>query len=454
MFKFLPLGGAGEVGANSYYLNFSGTGIILDCGVHPQKTGLEALPDFDLIKDLSVDYVLISHAHQDHLGALPYLVKRHPYIKIIATPQTRALAELTLHNSVAILRQQLQEEDKLQVYTHEEIDLLIQSIEYKSYNEKFSLDGYDKKNKYPLSAKFFDAGHILGSAGIYIEYGDEKIFYTGDINLDRQALLPGADLPDIKVDTLILETTYGGTDSSTLLNWKDESLRLAASVNKVIIAGGSILIPVFSLGKMQELLTTIWNLMVSKKIVQTDIYTGGLADKISRVYDYNRFVVNMIDADFEISNIPQKDLYDVELPEKFFKNPCIVLAPSGMMIEGTASYNLARRWLRQNNSAIFTVGYMEENTPGYKFANSKKGDKIKLNEFDEEEVKCTIEQFRFSSHSKREELLTIVKKLKPVRVVLVHGDPVGIDWIGASILKEFRNIKVFRAEPGKEINTN
>ena len=109
MFKFLPLGGAGEVGANCYYLNFSGTGIILDCGVHPQKSGLEALPLFDLIKDSPVDYVLISHAHQDHLGSLPYLVKRHPYIKIIATPQTRALAELTLHNSVAILKQQLNE---------------------------------------------------------------------------------------------------------------------------------------------------------------------------------------------------------------------------------------------------------------------------------------------------------------------------------------------------------
>lgn len=122
-----------------------------------------------------------------------------------------------------------------------------------------------------------------------------------------------------------------------------------------------------------------------------------------------------------------------------------------MMIEGTASYNLARRWLRQYNSAIFTVGYMEENTPGFKFANSKKGDKIQLNEFDEEEVKCTIEQFRFSSHSRREELLAIVKKLKPSKVVLVHGDPVGINWIGASILKEFRNVKVFRAEPGKEI---
>ena len=185
--------------------------------------------------------------------------------------------------------------------------------------KNFRWMGMIKRTNILCPQSFFDAGHILGSAGIYIEYGDEKIFYTGDINLDRHALLPGADLPDIKVDTLILETTYGGTDSSTLLNWKDESLRLAASVNKVIIAGGSILIPVFSLGKMQELLTTIWNLMVSKKIVQTDIYTGGLADKISRVYDYNRFVVNMIDADFEISNIPQKVSYDVELPEKFFK---------------------------------------------------------------------------------------------------------------------------------------
>ena len=452
MTKFIPLGGAGEIGANCFYLNISGTGIILDCGMHPQKIGVESLPNLDLIKDLPVDFILISHAHQDHLGALPYLVQKHPYIKIYSTPQTRGLAELTLHNSVAILKEQLIDEDKFKIYTHEEIDLLIRSIEYKAYNENFDLNGYGHRSKDNISASFFDAGHILGSAGILLEHNNEKIFYTGDINLGNQELLPGSTLPNVKVNTLILETTYGDTDSSTILSWKDESLRLAQSINKILNEGGSVLIPVFSLGKMQEILAAIWNLMKSGKLTQTDIYTGGIADKISRVYDYNRYVVNRIDPEFEIDSIPKNDLYEVNQPDKYFKNPCIVLAPSGMMIEGTASYKLARRWFKQSNSAIFTVGYMEENTPGYIFANSKKGDKIKLNEIsDDEEVKCTIEQFRFSSHSKREELLKIVEKLKPDKVILVHGSLNGIDWIGASILKKFKGTKVFIAKMGNEL---
>src|SRR5690606_22380883 len=107
MISFLPLGGADEIGANCYYLNFNGNGIILDCGMHPRKTGLESLPDFNLIKNQSVDHVLISHAHQDHLSSLPFLVKQHPYIHITTTPQTRAISELTLHNSVSILKKEI-----------------------------------------------------------------------------------------------------------------------------------------------------------------------------------------------------------------------------------------------------------------------------------------------------------------------------------------------------------
>lgn len=451
MINFLSLGGAGEIGANCYYLNIGGTGIIIDCGIHPQKTGKESLPNFDLLKNRDVDYVLISHAHQDHLSGLPFLVQRHPYIKIITTPQTRALAELTLHDTISILKQQVPE-DELKIYSHKEIDLLIQSIEYRSFKEEFEIKGHNHLDKENIKVTFFDAGHILGSVSILIEHNGNKIYYTGDINLKSQSWIKGASLPKIKVKILLLETTYGATDSSKINKWEKEAERFAEASNRIINEGGSILIPVFSLGKMQEVLKTIWKQMEAGKLTKVDIYTGGISRKISRAYDYNRFVVNCTDAAFELNTVPQKDLYEIGNPEEFFIHPCIVLATSGMMIEGTASFRLAQRWLKQNNSAIFTVGYMEKETPGFIVSTAKKGIKIKLSELSEEtEVKCTIERFRFSAHSLREDLIKIANKLNPEKVILIHGDPPAIDWVGSEILKENKKRKVYAAEIGKEI---
>ena len=451
MISFIPLGGAGEIGANSYYLNIAGTGIIIDCGMHPHKRGIEALPDFGLLESKDIDYVIISHAHQDHLSGLPFLVQRFPYVRIITTPQTRALAELTLHDAVSILAMQYTE-DEMKIYSHGEIDLLIQSIEYKAIGEQFELKGYNHKDAETIKITFYDAGHILGSASVLIEHGNNRIFYSGDINLKPQSWMQGALLPKTKTETLMLETTYGATDTSILNSWTKESERFASAANKVINDGGSILIPVFSLGKMQEILKTIWHLMEKSRLVKTDIYTGGISKKITRVYDYNRFVVNCDDPEFELSEVPQKDLYEIENPGDFFRQPCIVLASSGMIIEGTASYRLAQRWLKQKDSAIFTVGYMERETPGFVISNAERGMKIRLSELnDEMEVKCSIQRFRFSAHSFREDLLKVVDKLNPEQVILIHGDPPAINWIGASILKKNKKRRVFAAELGKEI---
>ncbi len=455
MFTLIPLGGAGEIGASCFYLNVEGTGIILDCGMHPKKTGIDSLPAFDLIKDLPVDFVLISHAHQDHLGALPFLVKNHPYVRIITTPQTRAIAELTLHDSVSILKEQIGENEGINFYSHEEIDLLIQSIEYKAYGDDFFLTGYQHKSSESIKVSFLDAGHILGSAGILLEFNDRKLFYTGDINLTPQELLAGSDLPKAKVDILLIETTYGSTDSSQLRNWNDESELFAKEANKIINDGGSILIPVFALGKTQEILAVMWNLMQKRKLIETDIYTGGLGTKINRVYDYNSYVVKYSNPEFELNKIPQKNIYEVENHEDFFKTSSIVLASSGMMLEKTISFKLGKTWLKKNNSAIFTVGFMEQTTPGYKFANSIKGNSIQFaNNNELSEVKCSIKNFRFSSHTKREGLLEIVTKLKPDNVILIHGDPAAIKWVGASIIKNLQNIRVFEAEKGKKITFN
>lgn len=446
MITFLPLGGANEIGANCYYLNINGTGIILDCGMHPKKTGLDALPRFDLLEDKPTDYVLISHAHQDHLNSLPFLIKKFPHLKIVTTPQTRAIAELTLHNAISILGRQINDES-FKMYSHEEVDLLIRSIDYKSYGEEFEIASTKVK------AEFFNAGHVLGSAGIKIKSGDQSLFYTGDINLSSQTILNGAVLPESQVNTLILECTYGATDSNLLNKWENEVDNFISSLNRILNNGGSVLVPVFSLGKTQELLAVIHHQIKKGTLTRAEIYTGGIGTKLSRIYDYNRYVVDVKDPELILHDIPQKNIYEINNTEELFKFPSIVLASSGMMVETTLSYTLAKRWLRQKNSAIVTVGYMDEDTSGYRVANTRKGDILKLsNEEKEIEVKCEIMNFRFSAHSKREEIIDIVKRLKPENVVLVHGDSEAINWVGASIIRQNKEIKVHSATVGKKIS--
>ena len=449
MIEFLPLGGAGEIGANCYYLNINGLGIILDCGMHPQKTGLDSLPRFDLLNDKPTDYVLISHAHQDHLNALPFLIKKFPHLKIFMTPQTRAVAELTLHNAISILKRQV-DESEFEIYSRDEVNLLIKSINYKSYNEKFILESLNSSAE--IEAEFYDAGHIIGSAGILLTVNEQKIFFTGDINLSSQTLQPGANLPSQEIDILLTETTYGATDSSGMNNWEKEVERFTSSINKVINSGGSVLIPVFALGKLQEMLATIWLQMHRNKITSVDIYTGGIGNKINRIYDYNRYVINYKQKELLLSDIPQKNLNELKDFDELFKIPSIVLASSGMMIESTNSYMLAKRWLQKKDSAIFTVGYMDPSTPGSIIANAGQGDKIQLNERERKvEVKCDVKNFRFSAHSKREELLSLVGSLQPKNVILVHGETTSIDWVGAAILKNYPGEKVFAASTGKGI---
>jgi Cft2 family RNA processing exonuclease len=122
------------------------------------------------------------------------------------------------------------------------------------------------------------------------------------------------------------------------------------------------------------------------------------------------------------------------------------------MIESTNSFMLAKRWLHKRDSAIFTVGYMDPSTPGSIISKAKRGDKIQITEKEKKiEVKCEIKNFRFSAHSKREELVSLVKQLNPDKIVLIHGDKEAINWMGASVLRQFPGKKVFAAANYKPI---
>lgn len=446
--SFTAIGGGQEIGANCYHLNIDGTGIILDAGLHPQKKGNEALPNFDILKSLDSDFVLISHAHTDHIGALPYLIQQNPYLKIFCTPQTRDLAEVMLHNSLAIVQKEIVDSDPLPKYTHEQVNLLTESINPLIYNQSFQIQGYRGNTEVKIT--LLDAGHVLGSAGILIENEYCKVFYTGDTCASKQSLLAGADYPDEPVDVLILECTSGATGSS--VKRSEEAKRLAKSINKIIDKGGSVLIPIFALGKFQETLTLLHTMMSKGSIPHVDIYTSGMAREISDVYDLHRFNTKRIKTDFRIKEIPQLPIIQDELlTGKYFKTPSIVLASSGMMIEGTTSFAIAQRWLKEKNFGIFFVGYVDPLTPANKILSSKTGDTIRLTDTsDEIKVACEVETFRLTSHSNREELIDIVKRLKPKTVILVHGEKDGFDWLGHEILIKRSIIRVILTEIGKE----
>lgn len=450
--KFLPLGGADEIGASSFYLNIAGTGILLDCGIHPRKNGIEALPKFEQLNELPLDYVFISHAHQDHIGSLPFLIKKFPHVIVFTTTQTKEIAEITLHNAANILAENLKDEISFEIYTHEEIALLVKSIREVEYDIPLTIKGL-RHHGDEIKITFVDAGHILGSAGILIEHAGEKIFYTGDINLSDQSIMVCADLSGIKnLDALILETTYGASDSAKIGSWKSESKRFAKAVNKILHKGGSILIPVFALGKTQEILSMINELMKKGELTETNIYTGGIGKEISRIYDKSKFITRRRDKNFELNEIQQNDLFEIVDYNHFKKHPGVVLASSGMMIEGTSSFKLMKYWLAQKDFAIFGVGYMDPDTPGFKVINSKRGDKIRVADFDEErKVLCEVERFYFPSHSRREDLLKIVEQTEPGKIILVHGEVAAKDWVGKEILTAHKNIKVYSAEDCKEI---
>lgn len=445
----MPLGAAGEIGASCFYLNINGTGIILDCGIHPRKYGSESLPDLDELENHPLDYVIITHAHQDHIGALPFLIKKFPYLKILTTSPTKEIANYVLHNSVRLIKKQLRDDDRITPYSHDEIDLLIKSITDHSYKEEINIRGINQPESFKIMLQFFDAGHILGSASVLITHGSERFFYTGDINFSNLSLMKPAEYPLGKINYILSESTYGETSGYDLPEWNEEASNLADEINKTINDGGSVLIPVFALGKFQEILSTLNEYFIKGKLSTNVIYTGGLGRRLNYLYDNFRYNVNYRKPNFELHKVDTINLDQVRNPHEFIKNPGIVLTSSGMMMPDTASYNLARLWLQQKKFAIFSVGYMDPESPGYTIMNSKPGDTITLPGFPENkiDVKCRIKKFRFTSHARREDLTQKVISSKPEKIILVHGDEAAQSGLGKLFLEIDNSLKIYT--PGK-----
>ena len=445
---FQILGGGEEIGANSYLLSIEEENIILDCGLHPRKKGIEIFPDYESIKEETIRHLIITHAHNDHIGALPYFLKLFPYGKVYTTKPTLAIAEVTLMNTSSILQDEfldVWDKSVLEYYNEETLNLIPMIIKQYDYNKEIELN-----NK--VTFEYYDAGHILGSASVLIRAGGKKIFYTGDINMREQSLIPAAELPKGKVDILILESTNG--DEETLPSYKTEETRLARFINEITNSGGSVLIPVFALGKAQELLKRIDDLMTTNKIPHMPVYYSPMSKILNKVYDRYNYIVKRIEEGLKLSHIRVIELHREHLEKaEFYKNPSIVLATSGMMIQKTMSYKIARKFLQRKNFGIAVCGYCDPDTPGYKIKYAGRYERLFFNEFDNgTDVLCRIENFKFSSHTDRRGLLKIVDRLKPEKIILLHGSEESIGEVGKEIVTGHKDIKVIVPRKGSKYN--
>lgn len=436
---FKVLGGGDEIGANSFLFKYEKENFVIDCGLHPRKKGKEIFPNYEIIKDLTVQNMIITHAHNDHIGALPYFLNLFPYSNIYMTKPTHAIAEITLANTAFLMEREFEHEwDKSQIkyYTEETLNLIPMIIKQRDYDEKTSLNER-------INFTFIDAGHLLGSAGVLMNVENKRVFFSGDINFRDQQLIPAATLPKHKVDVLITETTNGL--SETLPAYESEQERLAHFINKITNRGGSILIPVFALGKASELLARIDELMMKNKIPHVPVYYSSLAKALNNVYDDFNYTVPRKEKGFKLNNIDLQILKREDIQRgEFYKRPGIVLATSGMVIEGTYSYKIAKNFMRRKNFGIAMCGYCDPETPGYRIKNAERFEIIYLDKYgiDTSEVLCDIQNFSFSSHSTKVGLLDMVKKLDPELVVLVHGDEPAIDSVGKAMMEAFPSKRV------------
>lgn len=423
MIQFISLGGANEIGANSYYLNLGGRGILLDAGQHPRRRDSKMFPNTDYIKERNIDSILVTHAHIDHIGALPYYLKLFPHLRPFMTVPTAYLSQIMLRNSYNLLKAEYSIEPAF--YDTTFVDMLFNVTKPYPYNEEFSLIPFQYQNEKPISCTFYEAGHILGSASALIKYGDTNIFYTGDICKNNQSLIPGIKIPKDKIDILIIEST----SAENLAEKKDRQSTIRdfiSETSNILGSGGSVLIPVFALGKSQEILSILDSAKQNNLLPKVDIYTGELHKRVAAVYDIFNYNIPRIDKGFSFKEVEQKYFNRDIMENEFLYTPGIALAPSGMVDKGTLSYELSLKMLGNKNHAVFFVGYTDPDSPGSMIKNSITGAVINDSKFPKElHVESKIGNFRFSAHAGFDDLIEIIMKINPGIVIPVHGKSEG-----------------------------
>lgn len=425
--------------------------------MHPKNTGEDALPNFEAIGDGEVEAILISHAHQDHIGTLPWAMRRFAGARIFMTEATAEVGSVLLHNSVNVMTRQREEigEMSYPLFTHREIDRASKRWCWCPMHQRISIAGERaaEREKDMLTFEFFDAGHVLGSTGAMLRAEGQTVFYSGDVNFDDQTIMQAAVFPENKIDTLIMECTRG--DHATPEGWSraGEQRRLAKELAAAFERDACVLIPVFALGKTQEVLAMLYKFRRQRLLPEFPIYIGGLSSKFTDIYDRRTHTTRRQFPRLKLmKEVAPFILNDETVRDTAVRGGRVYVLSSGMMIPRTLSNVFARRIIENPQHSIFFVGYANPQSPAGVLREAGHGGEVALDpDKPPQRIRCNIEQFQFSAHATRESLIDYAKKISPKKIVLVHGDPPAVEWMRATLSSELSGSDVIVPTPGVEL---
>ena len=447
--QLTDLNSANDIGANSLLVELGPFRFLVDCGLHPKKVGLAALPNIRRLDRTALDFIIITHSHLDHGGSLPVALRGQPHAPILVTPGTELLLPRMLRNSCNVMLRQ-RDELKLAEYplfTFSEIERL----EGRLQPVVFGRTRIFEKNGDRLEVTFFPAGHVAGACGVRIVHKQRRIFFTGDVLFSDQLTLTGARFPEEFFDILVTETTRGRTVPNPAVTRASERERLVDTLDEILAGGGTALIPVFALGRMQEIFAILHAARRTRRLRDVPIYASGLGldlvdyfDNLSKKQSTIRFRKSIL------RELGVQPLRQTLVPGREPGQRGIFVLSSGMMVENTPSYALAASLLARPVNGVFFVGYCDPETPGGRLLATAPGQPFHFPNLDfTTPVHARVEKFDLSGHADRDELLAFAQARQPRSVVITHGDPPARAWFADALSKLKPAPKVIDPVPGE-----
>jgi KH/beta-lactamase-domain protein len=419
------LGGVKQVGRSCFVVVTPETKVMLDCGINPgEMSGLDAYPRIDWFNfDLDdLDAVVISHAHIDHQGFLPTLFKYGYRGPVYCTEPTLPLMILLQTDSVKIANNN----GTYLPYAARDVNEVIKHCITLPYGKPTDISP-------DVTITLNNAGHIMGSATVHLNIsGAHNILYSGDYKYARTQLLDSAVSIYPRVETLITESTYGNT-TDVMPDQQSVYRGFTESINKTLVEGGKVLLPVPAVGRAQEIMLVMAKEMKEGRLIESPIYIEGMISEASAIHmSYAHYLgsevrksvsqgINPFQSEYftVISGYGKRD--DILNDE----NPAIVMATSGML-EGGPSVEYFKELAPNPKNKIMFVSYQINGTLGRRVLDGAMSEVSMMDKSGKVKVVPVRSQTQkidgFSGHSDFNQILNFVSRIRPKRVLVNHGE--------------------------------